>query len=86
MQHILFKIIKQKPIKINLSQKEMVAFPVHEHYMVEVEEKLIIYKFNPTRFTMSNIDGLTEMLKKHFKLKYNAYSVEVGVLQNQISS
>ena len=86
MQHLLFKIVQQKPIDISLSDKQMLDFPVHEHYMVKVEETIIIYKFNPTRYTMANIEALTEMLKNHFKRKYNAYSVEVGTLQPQIET
>lgn len=84
MQHLLFKIVKQKPIDISLSTKDMLDFPVHEHYMVEVEEKLIIYKFDPTRKTAEKVDELIKRLKSHFKRKYNAYSVEVGQLQGQI--
>jgi len=84
MQHLIFKIVKQKPIDISLSDKLMADFPVHAHYLVEVEEKIIIYKFDPTRKTFMNIEGLKEALKDHFKKKHNAYSVEVGTLQNQI--
>lgn len=84
MHHLIFKIVKQKSIKICLSDKFMEDFPVHEHYMVEVEEKVIIYKFNPTRKTHENIEQLKTEMMAHFKRKYNAYSVEVGTLQNQI--
>lgn len=60
MQHLIFKVITQKPIPINFKHKFMLQFPVHEHYLIEGQEKIIIYKYDPTKKTQQKIDDYIE--------------------------
>lgn len=77
MKHLLFKIINQNPTEINLSRKDMLDFPVHEHYLDEQREIIIRYSYKPTKKTAEKTEQLIERLKKHFKQQYNAISVTV---------
>lgn len=82
--HVLFRIITQKPIELDLPFDVMTKYPVHEHYLVEGTEKIYIYKFDPTRTTKAKINEYIDVLKEHFKKIHNAYSVEAGELQLQL--
>lgn len=82
--HFLFKIITQTNVDINMPEKEMLKYPVHEHYMVEAKEIVVIYKAHLTKRTEENMDAYIEYLKGLLKRKYRAYSVEFGQLQTQL--
>ncbi|MFD0862503.1 hypothetical protein ACFQ1M_09815 [Sungkyunkwania multivorans] len=59
-------------------------FPLHEQHLYQNEYVTLEYKFKPT----SNLDvqEYMEYLKGHFKRKYDAYSIEVGILQQQLGN
>ncbi|MDB0602342.1 hypothetical protein PL373_14565 [Tenacibaculum maritimum] len=82
-KHILFNIIKQKKVPIEFTLNEQRKFPVHAHFLTEVEKSVIVYKYKPDK----NLDEekYIEFLKNYFKKKYNAYSIEVGTLQEQLN-
>lgn len=85
MKHLVFRIIQQKPVELDLSLKFMQTFPVHEHYFIEGKETMFIYKYNPTRKMEETIEQFKEAMCRQLKSKYNAYSVTcIGELQNQI--
>lgn len=82
--HFLFKIVTQKPIDISIPEGPMLKYPVHEHYMVEANEIVVIYKAKLTKRTAENVDAYINYLKGYLKSRYKAYSVEFGQLQNQL--
>lgn len=84
--HILFKIISQKVIECDIPDHQMHRYPVHEHYFVEATEKMIIYKVKLTNKTAQNLEAYVKFLTEFLKKKYNAYSVEAGQLQNQLTA
>lgn len=74
IKNLVFKVIKQKAIDFSfLSQDEMFKYPVFEHYLTEIQEILIVYKYK----SGSNLDEVNyiKLLEKKLKRKYNAYSV-----------
>ena len=83
--HFLFKIVTQKNVDINMPEAQMLKYPVHEHYMVEAKEIVVIYKAKLTRRTEENIEAYIEYLKGYLKRTYRAYSVEFGQLENQLT-
>lgn len=84
MPALIFDIVSQKTIPVNFSDKGMMDFPVHEHYLVEVQKIAIIYKYKPTRKTEANFEAHVKYLETFLKRKYNAYSVTYGGLQEQL--
>jgi hypothetical protein len=69
-----FKVIKQKAIDFSfISRKEMLQYPIFEHYLREVQETLVVYEFIPG----ANFDKekYKQLIMKKLKTKYNAYSV-----------
>lgn len=80
--NLIFKIITQKVISIDIPIDKMLEFPVHEHYMIEAHEKVVIYKFNPTE--NCDIGAYKDYLIKFLKGRYKAYSVVCGELQMQL--
>ena len=75
MKRLTFKVITRKTIEINFPKKLMYEFPVHEDYLTEGQEILVVYKFKPTTKLDSKMEGFIESLKSHFKIKYRAESV-----------
>ena len=86
MPSLIFKVITQKPIDIDFPEKMMFDYPVHEHYLIEASERIIIYKCNPTRKTTENWNCYIKKLEQFLKLKYQAYSVTYGGLQEQLKA
>lgn len=84
--HFLFKIVTQEPVDINIPEAPMLKYPVHEHYMVEAKEIVVIYKVKMTKRTAENVEAYIEYLKGYLKRRYKAYSVEFGQLQSQIAT
>lgn len=82
MQSLIFKVIQQKIVDIDFNIDTIRKFPVHTHFMVEVQEKVIIYKFNPTK--NCDIEKYKSFLCDYLKRKYKAYSVTVGQLEKQL--
>lgn len=82
--HFLFKIVTQKPLDINIPEAQMLKYPVHEHYLVEAQEIVVIYKVKMTKRTAENVEAYIEYLKGYLKRRYRAYSVEFGQLENQL--
>jgi len=82
MIKLVFKIVRLRPEKFELSLENMQRFPVHEDYLNAGDELILVYEFKPTR--KLNIKEYTEFLRKKFKRKYNAYSVTVGQIEKQI--
>lgn len=82
MEHILFNIVQQKSVDLNFSIKELRKFPTHSNYLVEASQLTVINKFSPDK-TLDKEKYIRFMIRK-LKKKYNAYSVEVGTLQEQI--
>ncbi len=83
MKSIIFNIITQKTIPIELTIEEQRKFPIHEHYLTESQNRVVVYKYKSEK----NLDeeDYIEFLKKKLKKKYKAYSITVGVLQEQIN-
>ncbi len=82
VKHIAFVIIKQKAIPFDFSLEELKRFPVHEHYLTELQEITVLYKYKPAS-TLDEEAYIKELTKK-LKRKYNAYSVVVaGSLEDQ---
>ncbi len=80
-KHFTFKVIKQNEIPFDFTIDETRKFPVHEHYLTELQEILVLYKYRPS----SNLDEekYIEFIAKKLKKKYNAYSVVLaGSLQD----
>lgn len=73
-KHYLFQITIQKEtyLKYN-SLLEMAKFPTHEEYFTEIEQKLLLYEYNPGATYDEKLH--IEFLIKKLKAKYNAYSV-----------
>ena len=82
MEHIIFNIVEQKTTKVDFSLKEIRKFPTHSNFLVEVRQLTVINKFSPDK-TLDREEYIKFMTKK-IKKQYNAYSVEVGTLQQQI--
>ena len=82
--HLIFKIITQKNIEIDIPPGEMYKFPVFEHYLIEGRELVVIYKFNPAK--NCDVEAYKLYLIKYLKKKYNAYSVTCGELQLQLKA
>lgn len=76
---LVFVIKAQKEVPIPFTNDPK-KYPIHEHYLSEVEEKTFIYKYKPD----SSLDEekYISFLKEKFKRKYNALSVECGSLEN----
>lgn len=73
-KNLVFKVIKQKSVDFSfLSQDEMFKYPVFEHYLTEIQESLVVYKYKAG----SNLDekNYIKLLEKKLKRKYNAYAV-----------
>lgn len=69
-----FKVLKQKAVDFTiLTEKEMFKFPVHEHYLREVQEIYLVYQYIPGA-KFSKEEYIKLWLKK-LKSKYKAYSV-----------
>ena len=84
MEHIIFNIVKQEPIELDFNLNELRKFPTHSNFFIEVNQLMVINKFNPDK-TLNREDYIQYITKK-LKRKYKAYSVEVGTLQQQITS
>lgn len=84
MPSLIFKIVTQKTVDINISEQAMLTYPVHEHYLIEAKEIVVIYKYNPTKKTANNIEDYIKYLTGFLKRKYKAYSVVYGGLQEQL--
>ena len=76
---IVFEIFAQIKVDIPFSKK-VNKYPIHSHFLTKVEKINFIYKYKPD----SSLDELEylDFLKKEFKEKYNALSVEFGTLDN----
>lgn len=82
MKTILFEIVKQKVIAIELPIEAIRKFPVHSHNLYEAEKIILIYEYDPA--TKLDQQKYIEFLKAYLKQKYNAYSITVGELQKQL--
>jgi len=82
MKSIIFNIISQKLIPIDLLLEDQRKFPIHEHYLVEVQNRVVIYKYKAEK-TLDEKKYIA-FLKKELKKKYKAYSITVGTLQEQL--
>lgn len=80
--HLIFKIIRQKKIPLDIPLDEMRKYPVHYHELIQVDEKVYSYLFKPA--DNCDVDEYKEYLCRYFKQLFKAYSVEVGQLQKQI--
>lgn len=78
---LVFVIKSQKEVPIPFTNDPK-RFPIHEHYLTEVEEKTFIYKYKPD----SSLDEekYIAFLKEKFKRKYNALSVTCGTLDQYL--
>jgi len=83
MQTLIFKVIQQQPVDIDFNIDTIRKFPIHSHFMVEVQEKIIIYKFDPTK--TCDLEQYKTFLCNYLKEKYKAYSVTVGELEKQLN-
>ncbi len=82
IKHIVFVVIKQKAIPFDFSLEELKRFPVHEHYLTELQEITVVYKYKPT-LNLNEEEYVLQLTNK-LKRKYNAYSVVVaGSLEDQ---
>ncbi len=88
MKTIIFKIIQRKRIDIDMIPFEISKkYPVHNHLLYEATEKLVVYNFTPdSKLTKTDLNNYINYLKDQLKIKYNAYSVIVGEMQQQLKS
>ena len=82
IRHVLFKIVQQEPLEIDLSIEQQRKYPVHSHFLTQAAETVLIYKYKPDK--KLDEKEYIEFLKSYLKKKYNAYSVTAGVLQEQL--
>jgi hypothetical protein len=81
-RHVLFKIVQQKPLEIDLSLEQQRKYPVHSHFLTQAVETVLIYKYKPDK--KLDEKKYIDFLKSYLKKKYNAYSVIEGSLQEQL--
>ncbi len=78
---IVFIVKSQKEVAIPFAS-DVRKFPIHEHYLTQVNELTFIYKYSPD----SSLDEekYIEFLKRKFKKKYNALTVDHGTLEQYL--
>lgn len=77
MKSIKFKIKVAKSLTINIPERAMLKFPVHEHYLEELIDIDIIYRYKPTS-KLKEAEYI-HYLKHFLKQKYNAKIIEVSI-------
>ena len=73
MKHLIFKVVIKKPIDIDFDINFIRKYPVHSHFLIEEQEKTIVYKYEPTKSL--DEEKYIEALTNYLKQKYKAYSV-----------
>ena len=80
---LVFVIKAQKEVGIPFTNDPK-KFPIHEHYLTEVEEKIFIYKYKPDNSL--DEEKYIAFLTEKFKRKYNALSVTCGSLESYLNN
>jgi len=76
MEKISFTVKIKREKKINWSLKSMQRFPVHEHFLYEIQEIKVEYDYKPTR----NFDkeSFVDFMKAYLMKIYNAVEVSLN--------
>lgn len=82
MKTILFEIIKQKKVKLDIPLDIIRKYPLHYSQLYEAQKTTLLYEYDPCGTI--NEEKYIEYLKNKFKKEYNAYSVTVGFLEKQL--
>lgn len=77
MKEIILKIVTKEPIDLEMTKKEMIKFPTLECRQWLYEEKLLAIQYNPGSTLGFDDKGFIDLVKKKYKKKLNAHSVEV---------
>lgn len=74
LKHLVFQVTFRRKTELHYASiDEMRKFPVHEEHLTEVDQKLVLYEYNPG--APFSEESLIEFLIKKLKVKYKAYSV-----------
>lgn len=74
IKNLVFQITKQKAVSFSfITENEAKKYPVFEHYLTQVEQCLVVYKYLPG--AQFSEEDYIKFLTKKLKTKYKAYSV-----------
>ena len=83
MKTIIFKITKRKKISHEFLTLDFHRkYPTHFEQFGEAENIVVYLDYEPTNSL--NEDEYISQLTKILYKKYNAYSIDVGILENQL--